>query len=143
MRELSSFSASIAFQSLTAKRTRFASMETVPENIYLVSIMFSWNYEVEKRRRHAYLKLDLSAQKRNSKVIHGTGLERGMVPIPPLHEMVVGHPFHGGRVGALVHGRWVQDHRLIIGDVAPAAAFARKELGVEAPGGDGVDDEVI
>ena len=111
-----------------------------------ISINFC-NYEVEKQMdqavMHACLKLGLSAQQRNRKIIHSTSFERIIVPIPALYEMVIGHPFHGSRVGALVHRGRMQDHRLVISDIAPATTFAGEELRVEAPGGDGVDYGVV
>lgn len=32
---------------------------------------------------------------------------------------------------------------LVVSDVSPASAFAGEELGIEAPGDDGVDDKVV
>lgn len=37
----------------------------------------------------------------------------------------------------------MQSHGLVVRDVAPALPFAGQQLGVEAPGDDGVDDDVI
>lgn len=71
----------------------------------------------------AYLELGLSAQQRNGKVIDGVCLKGVVVPVAGLHDVVVGEPFQGG-VGVLVDGGWVQSDGLVVGDVAPAFAFA-------------------
>lgn len=71
----------------------------------------------------AYLELGLSAQQRNGKAIDGVCLKGVVVPVAGLHDVVVGEPFQGG-VGVLVDGGWVQSDGLVVGDVAPAFAFA-------------------
>jgi hypothetical protein len=37
----------------------------------------------------------------------------------------------------------MQGHGLVVCNIAPAFAFAVEQLGVEAPGDDGVDDDVV
>lgn len=93
--------------------------------------------------RREYLKLNLATQQRDGKVIDGTGLERIIIPIPCLHEMVIRDPSDVSLVGGFVDRRRMQRHGLVVGDAAPAPALAGEKLRVEAPGGDGVDDGVV
>lgn len=67
---------------------------------------------------------------------------RIQVAVAGLHDVVVRKPLDG-RVGVLVDRGWVQRDGLVVRDVAPAFTLAGQELGVEAPGDDGVDDDVV
>lgn len=90
----------------------------------------------------SHLELGLAAQQRNGKVVHRGRFKGIVVPVPRLHDVVIRQPFHG-RVGVLIHRGRVEGDGLVVSDVAPAFAFAGEEFGVEAPGDDGVDDELV
>lgn len=64
------------------------------------------------------------------------------IPVPRLHDVVIREPFDS-RVGVFVDGGRVQGDGLVVGDIAPALAFAGDQFGVEAPSNDGVDDCVV
>lgn len=64
------------------------------------------------------------------------------IAVPSLHDVVIREPFHG-RVGVFVDRGRVQSDGLVVRDVAPAFAFAGEQFRVEAPGDDGVDDDVV
>ena len=90
-----------------------------------------------------YLKLSLSAQQRNSEIIHSRRFKRIIILIPALHDMVIRHPFYGRCIGLLVHRGGVQRDGLFVGDVAPAFAVAGEQFRVETPGDYGVDYGIV
>ena len=129
------FNASMDFQSRTANRTRFASIDITPE--YICPFVSLFHFLVPRTRHgeegeRRYLELRITTQQSNSKIIHSTRFMSIVVPIPRLHEIVIRHPFHRA-VGLLVHRGRVQRDRLVVGHVAPAFAFPREQLRVEAP----------
>lgn len=98
---------------------------------------------VDRDHPRVQLELGLAAQQRDRELVHRARLERVVVAVAPLHDVVVRHPFDRRRVRLLVHRRRVQCHRLVVRDVAPAFAFAREQLRVEAPRDHRVDDRVV
>ena len=91
------FNASMDFQSRTANRTRFASIDITPE--YICPFVSLFHFLVPRTRHgeegeRRYLELRITTQQSNSKIIHSTRFMSIVVPIPRLHEMVIRHPFH-------------------------------------------------